>query len=275
MFVADPAVVQLIGLSHADVATLRRAGVLALPFGKPAETSVPVTVGSDASAQTLTVPYATDHVRATAGTSFLITADKAHELGLPIVDAGLIGTNPSKFDESQRASIDALGSSSPVPPPVAATDSSAGPIDVLWSGPRDHGLSPTAVRRIVLAIVVVIALLVLAMSLALSAAETRDERDVLVSLGAAPPTMRAVAAWKAALLSWTGAAVAIPTGFIPVAFVYWAVARPDERADLVFPWSTAVILLVVAPLIAALVAAIGSGIAQRIRPTKMSTFALD
>ena len=86
--------------------------------------------------------------------------------------------------------------------------------------------------------------------------------------------MRAVAAWKAAL-SWTGAAVAIPTGFIPVAFVYSAVARPDERADLVFPWSTAVILLVVAPLIAALVAAIGSEIAQRIRPTKMSTFVLD
>ena len=275
MIVADPAVVQLIGLSHADVATLRRAGVLALPFGNPTATSVPVTVGTGASAPTLTVPYAADHLRATAGTSFLITADKARQLGLPIVDAGLVGANPSKFDESQRASIDALGSSMMVPPTVSSTGSSSGPIEVLWSGPRDHGLSPNAVRRIVLAIVVAIALLVLAMSLALSAAETRDERDVLVALGAPPPTMRGVAAWKAALLSWTGAALAIPTGFIPVAFVYWAVARSDERTDLVFPWSTAVILLVVAPLIAALVAAIGSGVAQRIRPTKMSTFALD
>jgi putative ABC transport system permease protein len=271
MIVADPAVVQIVGLSHADAATLRHAGVLALPFGRPTATSVPLTIGTGASAHTLTVPYAKDHLRATAGTSFLITAHKAHELGLPIVDAGLIAANPLKFDEAQRASIDALGSSMTVAP----TGSSSRPIEVLWSGPRDHGLSPSAVRRIMLAIVVAIALLVLAMSLALSAAETRDERDVLVALGAPPRTMRAVAAWKAALLSWAGAAVAIPTGFIPVAFVYLAVARADERANLVFPWSTALILLVAAPLIAALVAAIGSGIAQRIRPTKMSTFALD
>ena len=51
-------------------------------------------------------------------------------------------------------------------------------------------------------------------------------------------------------------------------------ALTSERIS-AFPWSTAVILLVVAPLIAALVAAIGGGIAQRVsRPTKMSTFAL-
>jgi putative ABC transport system permease protein len=113
------------------------------------------------------------------------------------------------------------------------------------------------------------------MSLALSAAETRDERDVLVALGAPPRTMRGVAAWKAGLLSFTGAALAIPTGFIPVAVVYLAAVRPGEHARLAFPWLTALELLLLAPLIAAIVAATGSGIAQRVRPTQMSTFATD
>ena len=87
--------------------------------------------------------------------------------------------------------------------------------------------------------------------------------------------MRSVAAWKAGLLSFTGAAIAVPTGFIPVAFVYAAAVRPGEHARLVFPWLTVLELVLVAPLIAAVVAAIGSAIAQRARPTQMSTFATD
>jgi hypothetical protein len=113
------------------------------------------------------------------------------------------------------------------------------------------------------------------MSLALSAAETRDERDVLVSLGAPPQTMRGVAAWKAATLSFTGAALAIPTGFIPVAVAYHAAVQRGDVARLAFPWSTVFELLLIAPLIAALVAGVGSAIAQRVRPTQMSTFATD
>jgi hypothetical protein len=271
MIVADPAVVQLIGLSHADVATLRRAGVLALPFGNPTATSVPVTVG--AACRRPLDRAVRRRPSARPRNELPHHCGQGPPVGLPIV-ARLVGESVevrriAAADRPRPMVFAILGSTR------TRMGSSSGPIEVLWSGPRDHGLSPNAVRRIVLAIVVAIALLVLAMSLALSAAETRDERDVLVALGAPPPTMRGVAAWKAALLSWTGAALAIPTGFIPVAFVYWAVARSDERTDLVFPWSTAVILLVVAPLIAALIAAIGSGVAQRIRPTKMSTFALD
>jgi putative ABC transport system permease protein len=145
----------------------------------------------------------------------------------------------------------------------------------MWSGPRSTAISVDTVQQIILAIVVAIALLILAMSLALSAAETRDERDVLVSLGAPPRTMRGVAAWKAATLSFVGAALAIPTGFIPVAVAYHAAVRPGDAAHLHFPWSTAIELLLLAPLIGALVAYIGSGIAQRVRPTQMSTFATD
>ena len=87
--------------------------------------------------------------------------------------------------------------------------------------------------------------------------------------------MRGVAAWKAAALSFTGAALAIPTGFIPVAVAYYASVQPGETARLAFPFWTVFELLLVAPLIAAFVAGLGSAIAQRIRPTQMSTFATD
>ena len=87
--------------------------------------------------------------------------------------------------------------------------------------------------------------------------------------------MRSVSAWKAALLAASGALVAVPTGFIPVAVVFMAIAKPNDSVHLAFPWSTTLQLVVLAPLIAALVAYLGSTIAQAVRPTKMSTFATD
>jgi hypothetical protein len=87
--------------------------------------------------------------------------------------------------------------------------------------------------------------------------------------------MRSLAAWKAALLAAAGALIAVPTGFVPIAVVYLAIARPDQAVRLTFPWSTVLVLCIAAPLVAALVAYVGSGIAQKLRPTKMSTFATD
>jgi putative ABC transport system permease protein len=275
--VADPAVLSLVGLSSSDLATLQRTGVMVFPQSDLDNSSpVTVTIGEGAAAQTIPASRPAHRVKATAGIQALVTAAEAQRLHAQIVDAGAIVTNPTSFNESQRASIDALtptimfgaNSGDPNNPPSEITD-------LIWSGPRSRGISADTVRQIILAIVVLVALIILAMSLALSSAETRDERDVLVSLGAKPRTMRGVAAWKAATLSFTGAALAIPTGFIPVAVVYYAAVRTHETAHLAFPWSTAFALLIVAPLIGALVAGIGSAIAQRVRPTHMSTFATD
>jgi hypothetical protein len=248
-------------------------------FPEPGSTNntspVTLTVGSGASARTIAAARPVHRLKATAGVPALITPAEAQRLGASIVPAGSIVTNPTPFNESQRASIDALAPSIMFGGNGAPNSAPDDITELLWSGPRSTGISPDTVRQIILAIVVVIALIILAMSLALSAAETRDERDVLVSLGAPPRTMRGVAAWKAATLSFTGAALAIPTGFIPVAVAYHAAVRTGDTARLAFPWSTAFVLLLVAPLIAALVAGIGSAIAQRIRPTQMSTFATD
>jgi putative ABC transport system permease protein len=274
--VADPAILAVVGLSSSDLTTLQHAGVMVLPQSDLSDNSpVSVTVGEGATATTIPAVRPKHRVRAGAGIQALITPAEAEQLHAAVVSAGAVVTNPTAFNESQRASIDALtptltfGSANP--PQQQPTEIT----DLIWSGPRSTSISPDTVRQIILAIVVVIALIVLAMSLALSAAETRDERDVLVSLGAPPRTMRGVAAWKAASLSFTGAALAIPTGFIPVAVAYYAAVRPGDTARLAFPWSTVFELLLIAPLIAAVVAGTGSAIAQRIRPTQMSTFATD
>jgi putative ABC transport system permease protein len=275
MIVADPAILRVIGLAPSDKATLDRVGVLVLKSlddpNAPTTGSPTVQIGRGASARTIPAANATHGTRANASTSILITPAKAQQLGLSIVSAGEVVTNPKPFNESQRASLDALTGTLTFSPDGAPSTFT----DILWSGPASTGISANVVQQIVLAIVVLIALLVLAMSLALSAAETRDERDVLVALGAPPKTMRGVAAWKAGLLAFTAAALAVPTGFIPVAFVYLAAVRPGNRARLAFPWMTVLELVVLAPLIAALVAGIGSAVAQRVRPTQMSTFATD
>jgi putative ABC transport system permease protein len=281
MTVADPPILRVIGLAPSDAATLQRVGVLvlALPPDQGAPTSgVPPTVqvGRGGSARTIPAALAAHPARASASTSILITPAKAAELGLHIIPAGEIAINPKPFNESQRASIDALMPSLMFGSMGSKfSNSNATPVDILWAGPASSGISANIVQQIVLAIVVFIALLVLAMSLALSAAETRDERDVLVALGAPPRTMRGVAGWKAGLLAMTAAVIAVPTGFIPVAFAFWASVHSGDQAHLRFPWVTVLELVILAPLIAALVAAIGSTIAQRVRPTQMSTFATD
>jgi hypothetical protein len=273
--VTDPAVLQLIGLSGRDAATLGRYGAIALRVDSdsPGKTtgSRPLNTQLDVGAnpsQTITAAVSQDTTRAIGdGGGFFITPAKARELGLKIVDAGVIVHNPTPLDKSQRASISVLEQS------LFSQRASAAVL--AWSGTGSGGVSNTEVRQIVLGIVVLLALIVLAMSLALSAAETRDERDILVSLGARPSTMRAVSSWKAALLSASGALVAVPTGFIPVAVVYLAIAKPGEVAHIPFPWTTILQLVIAAPLIAAAVAYAGSSLAQKLRPTRMSTFATD
>jgi putative ABC transport system permease protein len=273
--VADPAVLSLMGLSADDVATLDRVGAMVFPQADSSTSgATTVTVGEGTTATTIPAARPAHRLRATAGVDALITPAKAQELHAPIVAAGEIVTNPTAFNETQRASLDALtptimfGSNAPATPPTDITE-------LIWAGPQSTSISADTVEQIILGIVVAIALLILAMSLALSAAETRDERDVLVSLGAPPRTMRGVAAWKAATLSFTAAALAVPTGFIPVAVAFHASVHAGSTAQLVFPWKTVFELLLIAPLLAALVAYVGSAIAQRIRPTQMSTFATD
>jgi hypothetical protein len=269
--VTDPEAMRMLGMSARDTAALERYGVISVipVFDRNNHVASTVQVQLGSPPKVVTAAVAHDSGRAIGdGEGFYITEAKARALGLLIENAGVIVRNPTPFTDSQKASLlvqQALFQNDP------ATQSAY----IAWEGASSSAVSPQTAREIILGIVVFLTLCVLAMSLALSAAETRDERDILVSLGAKPTTMRAVSAWKSVALAASGAALAIPTGFIPVWVVFHAVARVNQHAHVAFPWSTVGQLVIVAPILAGIVAYIGSAIAQRVKPTKMSTFALD
>jgi ABC-type antimicrobial peptide transport system permease subunit len=115
-------------------------------------------------------------------------------------------------------------------------------------------------------------LFVIAVSLALAAAETRDERDVLAVLGASPGTMRRTSARKAVILTELGALLAIPVGFLPVV-VFTSIS--SSHLPLRFPWRVAAVLLIAVPVVVAAVTSAASAIALRVKPTHVSTMAFD
>ena len=122
-------------------------------------------------------------------------------------------------------------------------------------------------------IALVFALFVVAASLALAAAETRDERDVLAVIGAAPSTMRRTSAHKGVLLAVLGAALAVPVGFLPV--VVFTAADRSPTPFLIFPWRTVAMLLIVVPVLIGLFTTAASSLALRLRPVRTSTMTFE
>ena len=135
--------------------------------------------------------------------------------------------------------------------------------------PQSH-LNTLLIQWVLVGITLVLVLFVVAVNLALSATETRDERDVLTIVGAPPVAMRGANGYKAALVTAMGAALAIPVGFLPVAVFSLADTRP-----LIFPWLVVALLVVALPVVAGLVTTAASGIALRLRPVRISTMAYD
>ncbi|MDQ3758007.1 MAG: hypothetical protein M3394_09195, partial [Actinomycetota bacterium] len=134
------------------------------------------------------------------------------------------------------------------------------------------GLDPLLLEAILTGAALLFSLFVVAVSLALAAAETRDERDVLTVVGASPHTMRATSGRKAAILTALGSALAVPVGFLPVVMF---VLASNPTPPLVFPWRTVLVLLVVVPAVAGVATTVSSAVALRIRPVRISTMAFD
>jgi ABC-type antimicrobial peptide transport system permease subunit len=119
-------------------------------------------------------------------------------------------------------------------------------------------------------------LIVVAIGLSLSAAESRDERDVLASIGAKPSAMRRVAGLKAAWLALAGGLLAIPTGYLPLwAGVAATTSNRDVDVGTPFPWWIALGVVIAIPIVAGLGAWLASFVAQTVRPVRMSTLSAD
>lgn len=105
--------------------------------------------------------------------------------------------------------------------------------------------------------------LVVALGLALWAAEGREERNTLVTIGAPPSTVAAMAGWKALLLAGVGGIVAVPLGYGTLRLCLMAASDWTP-----FPWLTALGVVVIIPLVVALGSVVISSIAQRTRPVR-------
>ncbi len=114
-------------------------------------------------------------------------------------------------------------------------------------------------------------LLVVAIALALSAAESRDERALLAAIGAPPSIRRSTAAWQAGLLPGIAMLVAVPGGIAVAPLMVSGVGLST------IPWLHLAAVAVGIPLASATAAWLGTAITthrRSIRPRDLSPLAL-
>jgi ABC-type antimicrobial peptide transport system permease subunit len=205
----------------------------------------------------------------------IVTPETAEKLGFTTGPGPTVLRNPQRFTSDEVAALDDIRDEHDPPKIVRAEPGSTTPraVTLINTYPPSNAPSPFVLETILSGVALIFALFVVAVSLALASAETREERDVLSVVGAAPTTMRRTSAQKAIILTVMGALLAIPVGFLPVVVF----TRADGRDDpwLVFPWRTVGLLVLAVPLITAAVTGTASTIALRFRPVHVSTMTFD
>jgi putative ABC transport system permease protein len=286
--IADPAVIDLYDLSASERQGLESEGALLL---QPWFAGFPVRSGDqlvlDTASGEIVVPYGMrDHVREAIENPneepefngvygidvLMITEQTARRLGLDVVEFGAIVRNDAPLTQAQRDALSRTFEGTALGEWYRDAVDPAGRASGWWAfvDRGDDEISTATFQGIALGVVLVLTLVVVAIGLALAATESRDERDVLVAVGARPRTMRSVAGSKALVMTLTGVALAIPTGLIPAFAVTRAIDDPFR-----IPWLALAALLVVVPLVAGALALAASTLAQRFRPVQMSNFAVD
>jgi ABC-type antimicrobial peptide transport system permease subunit len=140
-----------------------------------------------------------------------------------------------------------------------------------WNYPRT-GPTPLQIELIITGIALAFAMFVVGVSLALAAAESKDERDVLTVAGAAPRVLARSAGSKAFLLAGIGGLMAVPIGFLPV--LVFAQAETDGF-PVIFPTAIVALLVLGVPTVVGLASMLASATAQRMRPVRVSTAVFD
>jgi putative ABC transport system permease protein len=201
-------------------------------------------------------------------TTFLITEQLVDELHLTTAETALVYDLPRSLTGAQRDRLDELQwdleDRRPASVPFVGIDSRS----------PDQALTQLEMELLLATVALVFSLFVVGVSLALAAAESKDERDVLTIVGAPPGALARSAGARAWLLSVIGTAMAVPIGFLPVMVVSRASAQGGDASDrypVLFPTRTVLLLVVAVPLVVAAVSWIASGAAQRLRPVRVST----
>ncbi|MEY4607041.1 MAG: hypothetical protein RLY45_1801, partial [Actinomycetota bacterium] len=261
--IADPFLLDLIGLSDDDRQLLEGVGAIALTdvadsgaVTPPAQPSERVIETQDGERLTLQVAWTNRPFTSAVGTTgLLVSPERAISLGLPILDVRSVYVLSAALTRPQADRIvelsgDTGGNDVFDRPASVPVDESARYASILYSAPPlADGVLVEATLSLVATL---LTLIIVAIGLALSAIESRDERDVLAAVGAPPRVVRSIASRKAFLLSFTGALIAVPAGLLPVLVVLVATDRSNlPLSQLVdIPWLTVTALVVGVPLVA-------------------------
>ena len=242
----------------------------------------------DTASGEVVVPYAMrDHVREAIENpdeepefdgvygidELMITEQTARRLGFDIVEFGAIVRNDAPLTQAQRDALSRTFEGTALEEWYRDAGSTTGRATGWWAFVEgtERDVTTAQFQGIVLGVVLVLTLVVVAIGLALAATESRDERDVLVAVGARPRTMRSLAGSKAVVMTLTGVAPGDPHRADPGVRRHRARWTTRSRS---LGWLLPA-LLVVVPLVAGASAWAASTIAQRFRPVRMSNFAFD
>ncbi|MEO6317312.1 MAG: FtsX-like permease family protein [Acidimicrobiales bacterium] len=244
------------GLAETGIVVLNGAG----QGGLDGEVVVTLPDGRTAPGTAVLHPYSPGYV-----SDVLVSRETVRDLDLLVSTLATMFELPEPLTAAQRGTIEDLQ--------YDVSDSNAELFTTFrWSSP-DAGPSPLQLELILTGVALVFSLFVVGVSLALAAAESKDERDILTIAGAPPGMLARSAGARAWLLAVIGAAMAVPVGFLPVVVFSWASDREEsfQSFPLVFPTRTVTLLVVVVPLAVALASWSCSAVAQRLRPVRVST----
>jgi putative ABC transport system permease protein len=274
--VADPDALTAYRLDDRALRALRDTGAVAFGVAGRAQLTMPATAepGVGGEGEPITVDVLDRSRYAFGGLPpLLLTAAQAQRAGLPTAPTAVVLQTPRPLTAIQRDNVQGVFDDYNDQHPLQITPTSAPQpsIGVEYFTP-DNDLNPSLLNALLVTVALIFSLFVAAANLALAAAETRDERDTLSVLGAAPETIRRTSGHKALLLSLLGGLLGIPVGLLPV-YVFTQI----DTGDLPFaiPWGVAAAAVVVIPLAAALSTNIASAIALRRRPLQMSTMTFE
>lgn len=281
ILIADPAIVDRIIIPDEQRDRLDETGAVAItPFTSDRMTTLTADGGVEVDVGPPLTQQARNDGLVDTGfglwTDVLMTEERAVEEGLPIVTGGYLVDNPTDLTDEQFEVIDGLRDEqqgfdrSAFVTPGEPTTIDIGEDGIQrtregeWSVERPYVGGPFPAALVLggaLGVTLLFVLAVVAIGLSLAASEGRDERSVLFATGAAPRTLRRLAAAKGWMLTTAAALIAVPTGYLVLTVVLRVNAEPSP-----FPWIGAGVLLIAVPLVTAASTMIVSTLGQRFRP---------
>jgi hypothetical protein len=261
--VADDATLAALRAPGSAPDALREDGAVVLAPGLTGAVVLTTPSGSTATVKVLPSRYT---IASTP--TILVTEGFARDHDLVITDGGTLFRSAATLTASE---LDALED-------IAYDAMDALPLDaaqlVLDHAYPRTGLTEAQLELLLGGLALVFALFVVGVSLALAAAESKDERDILTIAGAPPGVVARSAGARAWLMASIGAVMAVPVGFLPIVVVHLTSNQSRFNATqfpLVFPSRTVALLVLVVPAIVAVVAFGTSAASQRLRPVRIST----